>query len=116
MNVCTQESMSLHAQLLEQALSQAVVTDTQPQTTWTLRATQYAQLCASTPALTLCATALLAVCLLLVIRPPFVLIFEQDARRPWRGSTRVSWFALAVAALVTALLAATLPVIATYAA
>jgi len=37
----------------------------------------------------LLATAVL--CTLLIVRPPFVLKFEQDQRRPWRGCTTISW-------------------------
>jgi len=44
--------------------------------------------------LVLLATAVL--CTLLLVRPPFVLKFEQDQRRPWRGCTRISWFSVAV--------------------
>ena len=28
---------------------------------------------------------------LLIVRPAFVLKFEQDQKRPWRGCTRISW-------------------------
>jgi len=42
-------------------------------------------------------------CTLLVVRPPFVLKFEQDHRRPWRGCTRISWLSVAVTVLLVSL-------------
>ena len=48
----------------------------------------------------LSATALIT---LLLIRPPFVLKFEQDQRRPWRGCTRISWFSIAITVLVVSI-------------
>jgi len=41
---------------------------------------------------------------LLIVRPAFVLKFEQDQKRPWRGCTRISWVSvLATLAIVTVL-------------
>ena len=42
-------------------------------------------------ALMLLLLAVGTVLLLLVLRPPFVLTFEYDQRRPWRGGVHVSW-------------------------
>jgi hypothetical protein len=42
---------------------------------------------------------------LLIVRPAFVLKFEQDQKRPWRGCTRISW----VSVLATVLIVAALP-------
>jgi len=52
---------------------------------------------------TVLALALAALALLLLLRPPFVLKFEQDQRRPWRGCTRLSWSSVAVAVALVAL-------------
>jgi hypothetical protein len=53
--------------------------------------------------LLLISLAVAALCLLLLVRPAFVLKFEQDQRRPWRGCTRVSWCSVVVAVLLVAL-------------
>ena len=45
--------------------------------------------------------ALSCVALLLVVRPPFVLNFEHDLRRPWRGRASLCWTSVCA---VTALL------------
>ena len=42
-------------------------------------------------------------CTLLLVRPPFVLKFEQDQRRPWRGCTRISWLSVAITVLLVSL-------------
>jgi hypothetical protein len=97
-----------HTQLLQDALQQAALTGTvEPQ----LGLWVYAQARLCSPALLLTATGLLAVCALLAVRPPFVLLFEYDARRPWRASSRLSWFSVLIAALVVLIAAAGLPVI-----
>lgn len=44
--------------------------------------------------------------LLLIVRPPFVLKFTQDQKRPWRGCTHLSWPSV----LVTVALVAATPV------
>ena len=41
---------------------------------------------------------------LLIIRPAFVLKFEQDQRHPWRGCTRLSWVSVATTLLLVSLL------------
>jgi hypothetical protein len=53
----------------------------------------------SSPAL-LCALAIGALVLLLLTRPPFVVCFEYDQRRPWKGTQRVSWISVVVVATV----------------
>lgn len=53
---------------------------------------------------TILALALTALALLLLLRPAFVLKFEQDQRRPWRGCTRISWSSVAVAVALVALM------------
>lgn len=42
--------------------------------------------------------------MLLIIRPAFVLKFEQDQRRPWRGCTRLSWISVTTTLLLVSLL------------
>lgn len=53
--------------------------------------------------LLLISLAVASLCVLLLVRPAFVLKFEQDQRRPWRGCTRVSWCSVVVAVLLVAL-------------
>lgn len=45
-------------------------------------------------ALTLLALAVASVLVLLLLRPPFVMAFEYDQRRPWRGGVQVSWLSV----------------------
>ena len=52
--------------------------------------------------LLLISLAVAALCILLLVRPAFVLKFEQDQRRPWRGCTRISWCSVVVAVLLVA--------------
>ena len=65
---------------------------------------------AASPVFCLACTVMLAVVTLLVLRPPFVLLFEHDARRPWKGSVRMSWFAVSFATLCTLAVAGCLPI------
>jgi len=53
--------------------------------------------------LTIAVLALATLAVLLVVRPPFVLRFEQDQRRPWRGTTSLSWSSVAVTVFLVAL-------------
>ena len=46
-----------------------------------------------TPLLIISLTASV-LCVLLLVRPAFILKFEQDQRRPWRGCTRISWYSV----------------------
>jgi len=46
--------------------------------------------------------ALATLLILLLVRPPFVLKFEQDQRRPWRGCTRISWSSVGVTVALVA--------------
>lgn len=41
--------------------------------------------------------------LLLIVRPAFILKFEQDQKRPWRGCTRISWTSVAMSLCAVAL-------------
>jgi len=38
--------------------------------------------------------AVATVLLLILLRPPFVMAFEYDQRRPWRGGSHVSWLSI----------------------
>ena len=91
----------LRARLFSQAVEQALSTARREEN-W-LRDAQEAVL-ASRASCAL-AVAALATLLLLLLRPPFALRFEHDSRRPWRGSARVAWSSVAVAAAVTVALA-----------
>lgn len=46
--------------------------------------------------------AFVAFSLLLLLRPPFVMRFDCDQLRPWRGTTRVSWISVAIVCVVAA--------------
>ena len=74
-------------------------------------ARNYLSYCSSCPLLSLGTTAVLALAILLLVRPPFVLLFEHDKTRPWRGKVRVSWMAVFVVLLVTLLIATGLPLL-----
>lgn len=54
-------------------------------------------------------TALAALMLLLVLRPPFVLKIEEDASRPWRSKSAFSWISAVTCALLLALVAIGVP-------
>ena len=99
-----------HTQLLQEALRQAALADSSLQTRARLGGWGYAELCLRSPALTLTATGLIAVCILLVVLPPFVLLFEYDSNKPWRASSRVMWFSVAISVLLTLIVAVGLPV------
>ena len=66
--------------------------------------------CGSSPPLCLLVLVVLALCTLLVLRPPFVLQFDHDARRPWKGSMRLSWLAVFFTIVCTIAIAAGVPV------
>ena len=46
--------------------------------------------------------ALVSFAALALLRPPFVMHFEYDQERPWRGSQRVSWLSVVVVCSVVA--------------
>ena len=57
--------------------------------------------------------ALVALCalfiLLLLVRPPFVVSFEYDKTRPWKGRSTVSWASVCIVAFIAGSAAAALP-------
>jgi len=97
-----------HTQQLRRALLEATA---QPPTTaprdFRLEASTYLN---SPPLVLVCAGAL-AISLLLVLRPPFVLLFEYDAKHPRRGTMRLSWFSVCVTVLITLIAASSIPVL-----
>ena len=98
--------------MLRDALHQAALADcvqVAPETFARRAFTEFTEACLSSPALVLCSTAVAALAIVLVIRPPFVLLFEHDSRRPWRGKMQISWFSTLVAVLVTLVAAAAIP-------
>ena len=104
----------LRTQMLEEAMANAAnyaVPDIDaPEVHIRRQVTTFAEACFSSPFLCLVCTAVLALATLLVLRPPFVLHFEHDARRPWRGSMRISWFALFLSVLCVVAIGAGLPI------
>lgn len=79
------------------------------------RTVHIARACAESRAVVTTATVLLALTILLITRPPFVLRFEHDARRPWKGVMRVSWLAVMFTVLIAAAAAVGLPLLAQFA-
>jgi len=47
-------------------------------------------------------TALVAFAILAILRPPFVMHFDYDRDRPWRGAQRISWLSVFVVCSVAA--------------
>jgi hypothetical protein len=50
-----------------------------------------------------------ALFILLLVRPPFVLSFEYDKTRPWKGRSYLSWLSVFAVALLAAAAAAGVP-------
>ena len=103
-----------HAQQLEDMYEQLVTeARTQEMTTrpWCTTWTHMKEQCYASPAVCLSITGILALAILLILRPPFVLTFERDARQPWRGVVRFSWFSMFVALLMTLTVASGLPLL-----
>lgn len=67
--------------------------------------------CNRSPVLSLFITALLVATILVIVRPPFVLTFSTDSRRPWRGSMNLCWFSVFVVVMVMLIAVAGLPII-----
>ena len=97
----------LHTQLLEDTMARAACA--RGEQTWATGAREYVERCAASPSLALGSTAILATVVLLVLRPPFVLLFNHDAQRPWRGCMQICWFSVLVVVVVTLAAAAGLP-------
>lgn len=51
------------------------------------------------------------VCVLLLVRPPFVLAFEYDKTRPWKGRSHISWLSIALVAVLASCAAAFVPML-----
>ena len=47
--------------------------------------------------------------ILLLLRPPFVLHFELDERKPWKSHLRISWLSVASVTAIVVCLAAIIP-------
>ncbi len=61
------------------------------------------------PTLRAVAGSVVVVALLLIVRPPFILSFHFDSKRPWRASCRVSWIAVIFVTLIAAAAVAVAP-------
>jgi hypothetical protein len=68
-----------------------------------------AQRIAESPVLCGITTLIGTLVICLVVRPPFLLHFKYDARRPWKGQMRMSWMAVVVCCLIAVLLSTGLP-------
>ena len=101
--------------MLEEALanaaSQTAAEANAPEVHLRRRVSLFAETCSASPALCLVCTSVLALAILVVVRPPFVLHFEHDARRPWKGTMRLSWFALFLAVICVVAISAGLPIV-----
>jgi hypothetical protein len=73
------------------------------------RARSWAGLCGASALARGGITFAAAVLILLVLRPPFALRFQHDARRPWKAYTAVSWTSVLLTAALAAAAAAWLP-------
>jgi len=73
------------------------------------RARAWAWTCCESSRLRAALAGSFAVVISLVLQPPFVLAFDYDARRPWRATVRISWYAVAMAAILLAAAAAWIP-------
>jgi len=49
--------------------------------------------------------------MLVLIRPPFVLCFEHDKTRPWKGRSFISWVSVLVVSLLVALASFLIPLL-----
>ena len=66
----------------------------------TVRCQRFVGSVSQSPALRALFVGLGALFILLLVRPPFVLSFEYDKTRPWKGRSHISWLSvLAVVAL-----------------
>lgn len=54
-------------------------------------------------------TGVVSAALVLLWRPPFALVFHVDRRRPWLARSSVSWAAVTVVAVVSAVLVGLIP-------
>ena len=107
--------LPLRTQMLEEALAKAVNHQAStevdaPEVHIRRRVVTFADACFSSPTLCLLCTTVAALAMLLILRPPFVLHFEHDARRPWKGSMRLSWFAVFLTVLCVVGIGAGLPI------
>jgi hypothetical protein len=99
----------LYATLLQRTLDEAAAASAAAAPRLPVSATQCARACCKSVPASLAAVALLALCILLIVRPPFVMLYDHDSDRPWRGTLRVSWTAVLVTVLLTTAAAAALP-------
>lgn len=103
-----------HTQLLQDALQEAAAQKhdvTAPETIIHRSISACKHVCVQSPTGTLMVTGLLAIVLIIVLRPPFALVYEHDSRYPWRGKLSISWFSVLVAALITVAVAAGIPLV-----
>ena len=104
-----------HTQLLRDALKEAAdksAETTAPETLVRRSLSACTLACVNSPIWTLVACALVAVVIILIMRPPFVMIFEHNFKQPWRSTLKFSWFSTCVTVLLVVAVAAGLPFIA----
>jgi len=103
-----------HTLLLQDALREAATktADAQAPETIVRRSLSACTVaCANSPFWTLLICSLVALVIILVTRPPFVMIFERNVKQPWRSTLMISWFSTCVSVLVVVGFAAILPFI-----
>ena len=108
-------SQGRHAQQLQEAYLQLAaehLPQPNPAPIASVNVLHLSRRCSESQGVLLAATAVLALSVLLITRPPFVLTFERNARQPWRGVVRLSWFSLLVTVLLTLTVATGLPLLA----
>jgi len=75
----------------------------------TVRCRLFVDSVAQSPALRALFVGLGALFILLLVRPPFVLSFEYDKTRPWKGRSYLSWLSVSAVAALAAGAAALIP-------
>ena len=103
-----------HTQLLQDALREAAAKNNEidaPETLMRRSLSACKVACVNSPIWTLVACALTAVVIIIISRPPFVMVCENNAKQPWRSISKFSWFSACIAVLLTIAVAAGLPFI-----
>ena len=106
------EPLDLRTQLLARVMERAAHAEQPPPAAAVPPAlTRCTDLFLESPGLQAGVTALLALVVLVTVRPPFVLRFEYDARRPWKGHMALSGFAVLLSVTLVVLVSAGIPLL-----
>ena len=98
-----------HTQLLQDALREAAANKCEidaPEILMRRSLSACKMACVNSPIWTLVACALTAIVIIIISPPPLVMIFENNAKQPWRSTLQISWFSTCVAVLLTVAVAA----------